>query len=77
MSAIAASASPRASRTQPETPGCPACGSPKLTRLGMTLTDGTPVDFASCHACEWHGWTQQGTDLPLASVLAKATRARR
>jgi predicted RNA-binding Zn-ribbon protein involved in translation (DUF1610 family) len=56
--------------------GCPDCGSHKLTRLAMTLTDGSPVQFASCHRCEWHGWTQRGAGLPLATVLAKAARRR-
>jgi hypothetical protein len=29
----------------------------------MNLTDGTPVDFTSCHHCEHRTWQHAGTDL--------------
>ena len=35
---------------------CAACGSERVTELAMTLTDGTPVDFVSCHNCEHRTW---------------------
>jgi hypothetical protein len=35
---------------------CAACGSDRVTELSMTLTDGTPVEFVSCHACEHRTW---------------------
>ena len=31
---------------------CPVCASRRVTAITMTLTDGSVVDFASCHACE-------------------------
>jgi hypothetical protein len=42
----------------------------------MTLTDGSPVDFLSCHNCEHKAWQQAGTTLPLDSVLIKAQKRR-
>lgn len=66
-----------ASLTQPEARSdarCPACGSPRLTQIAMTLTDGSPVDFASCHNCEHKSWLAAGVALPLNTVLAKATK---
>ena len=55
---------------------CAACASPRVTRLTMTLTDGTPVDFTSCHACEHKTWRRDGQPLELGTVLAKATKPR-
>ena len=40
----------------------------------MTLTDGSVVDFASCHTCEHKSWTQAGSGLDVATVLKKATK---
>jgi hypothetical protein len=42
----------------------------------MTLTDGTPVQFASCHDCEHRSWTQHGRTLPFPAVLDKARKPR-
>jgi hypothetical protein len=53
---------------------CPECGSGRVTSLGMTLTDGTPVQFASCHECEHRHWSHEGQALPLTDVLTKATK---
>jgi transcription elongation factor Elf1 len=53
---------------------CPDCGSSRLTSLAMTLTDGTPVDFASCHECEHRHWTHEGAVLPFSEVIARATK---
>jgi hypothetical protein len=40
----------------------------------MTLTDGSVVDFVSCHACETKTWKQSGTDLDITTVLDKAKK---
>lgn len=66
-----------ASLTQPDARSaarCPECGSARLTQITMTLTDGSPVDFASCHTCEHKSWLADGVALPLDTVLAKATK---
>jgi formate dehydrogenase maturation protein FdhE len=55
---------------------CPACGSARLTELGMTLTDGTPVRFASCHDCEHRSWSHEGETLQFADVIARATKVK-
>jgi hypothetical protein len=41
---------------------CAACGSERVTHLAMTLTDGTPVEFVSCHRCEHKTWRDVRTD---------------
>jgi formate dehydrogenase maturation protein FdhE len=53
---------------------CPSCGSSRVTALVMTLTDGTPVRFASCHECESRSWTHDGGELQFADVIARATK---
>ncbi len=53
---------------------CPACSSRRVTAITMTLTDSSVVDFSSCHACEHKSWTQGGTSLDVATVLAKAQK---
>ena len=53
---------------------CPSCGSARVTSLAMTLTDGTPVRFSSCHECEHRTWTHEGDVLELSDVLARATK---
>ena len=40
--------------------GCPSCASARVTGIAMTLTDGTPVEFASCHDCEHRSWSHEG-----------------
>ena len=55
---------------------CSHCGSVRVTSIFMTLTDGTPVDFASCHTCERRSWTASGDTLPLTSVLDRARKPR-
>jgi hypothetical protein len=55
---------------------CPACSGTRLTKLTMTLTDGSPVDFTSCHTCEHKAWVQDGAVLPVDTVLAKARKPR-
>jgi transcription elongation factor Elf1 len=53
---------------------CPSCGSPRLTSLSMTLTDGTPVNFSSCHNCEHRVWADEAGRLDFADVLNRATK---
>ena len=55
---------------------CPSCGSSRVTALAMTLTDGTPVSFASCHDCEHRHWAHEGQRLEIRDVLARATKVR-
>jgi hypothetical protein len=53
---------------------CASCGSSRITRISMTLTDGSPVDFTSCHDCEHKVWTGPGGDLALPGVLDRTRR---
>lgn len=53
---------------------CVQCGGHRVTHLTMTLTDGSLVDFASCHVCEHKSWTQAGTGLDVSDVLRKAQK---
>jgi transcription elongation factor Elf1 len=55
---------------------CVSCGSERLTSLVMTLTDGTPVIFLSCHNCEHRTWIHDGNALEFTDVLARATKAK-
>jgi hypothetical protein len=55
---------------------CPKCTSVRLTQIAMTLTDGTPVSFTSCHSCQYRAWTDNGIALPIDRVLAKTQRNR-
>jgi hypothetical protein len=42
----------------------------------MTLTDGTPVQFASCHDCEHRHWQHEGQVLAFADVITRTTKPR-
>ncbi|HVE74010.1 MAG TPA: hypothetical protein VNA30_02830 [Mycobacteriales bacterium] len=53
---------------------CSSCASTRVTRIAMTLTDGSPVDFVSCHACEVRSWTLHGKELDITTVLGKAKK---
>jgi hypothetical protein len=53
---------------------CRACASPHVTRLSMSLTDGTPVDFTSCHRCEHRTWEHAGTTLEIDGVLDRTRK---
>ena len=53
---------------------CVSCGSTRLTRLSMTMTDGGSVDFVSCHHCEHRRWEEAGVDVPVAEVLSRTAR---
>src|SRR5690349_8754988 len=48
---------------------CRGCGSTRVTRLSLNLTDGTPVEFTSCHRCEHRTWEHAGAVLTVGSVL--------
>jgi hypothetical protein len=43
----------------------------------MNLTDGSPVEFTSCHRCEHRTWAEQGSAraLPVDRVLDKTRKA--
>jgi hypothetical protein len=53
---------------------CPECGSDRVTALAMTLTDGTPVRFSSCHRCEHRHWSHEGRALSFTDVIERATK---
>lgn len=53
---------------------CRGCGSTRVTRLSLNLTDGTPVEFTSCHKCEHKTWEHAGSELTVGSVLDRARR---
>ena len=53
---------------------CGACRGIRVTSITMTLTDGSSVDFSSCHACETKSWKQDGRELDISSVLGKAQK---
>ena len=55
---------------------CGQCAGHRVTHLTMTLTDGSVVDFASCHACEHKTWTEAGTGLDVSDVLRKAQKVK-
>lgn len=62
------------SQTRHTSASCHSCGSGRVTSLSMTLTDGSLVDFASCHQCEGRSWSHGGRQLALASVLDRARK---
>ncbi len=53
---------------------CTECGSTRLTALSMNLTDGTPVDFTSCHVCAHKSWSHGGVELAVTDVLARTRK---
>ena len=55
---------------------CVSCSSTRTTQLSMSLTDGTPVDFISCHVCGHRSWTHEGEELEVADVLARTRKVR-
>jgi len=56
---------------------CRACGSERVTRIAMALTDGSPVHFTSCHRCEHRSWEEQGGTADLIPVQRVLDRARK
>ena len=55
--------------SQRQVPHCETCGSPRVTRLAIHLTDGTPVLFTSCHHCEVRRWEHHGSEMSVQAVL--------
>ena len=53
---------------------CGTCAGNRVTSITMTLTDGSPVDFTSCHTCETKSWKQGGRELDITAVLGKAQK---
>ena len=53
---------------------CGTCAGHRVTEITMTLTDGTSVDFTSCHSCETKSWKQAGSELDITTVLGKAQK---
>lgn len=59
----------------PGTRECVGCGAAELTRVDMTLADGTAVVFVSCHRCETTSWVDAaGTVLDPDEVLPRMRR---
>ena len=73
----AAQQPPLGSLTQQDGPDavCRVCDSPQVTRLAMTLTDGTPVDFTSCHRCEHRRWEHAGSEIGVKAVLERTRKS--
>ena len=55
---------------------CRACGSTRVTHIGMELTDGSDVDFVNCLACEHRSWEHAGEVVDVDVVLTKTRRVR-
>ncbi len=53
---------------------CGTCAGNRVTSITMTLTDGSAVDFTSCHTCEAKSWKQAGRELDITTVLGKAKK---
>ena len=53
---------------------CRGCGSGRVTRLSLNLTDGTPVEFTSCHRCEHRTWEHAGAVMPVTTVLDRTRK---
>ncbi len=53
---------------------CTSCGSPAVTTLSITLTDGTPARFASCRTCGHRQWADDAGALSISDVLVRTTK---
>lgn len=53
---------------------CARCSGSRVTAITMTLTDGSSVEFTSCHSCEAKSWRQAGHELDITTVLGKAQK---
>ena len=40
----------------------------------MCLTDGTPVEFTSCHRCEHRTWEHAGCELTVEAVIDRSRK---
>jgi hypothetical protein len=78
-SSSAAAPVPLGSLTQPgarEGARCVMCGSERVTRISMELTDGSDVDFTHCLECEHRTWQHGDEVLSVDHVLSRAKRTR-
>ena len=57
-----------------ELTACVHCTSTRVMSITMTLTDGSVVDFVSCHTCERKTWAESGTGLAVDDVLRRAQK---
>ena len=76
-STVTRTAIPLGSLTQRQAQGatsCTGCGSVRITQLSMNLTDGTPVDFTSCHVCAHKSWSHHGVELAVTDVLQRTRK---
>ncbi|WP_432542524.1 hypothetical protein [Kineococcus sp. SYSU DK002] len=76
-SRAARTAPPLGSLTQAahrETAACSHCGSERVTQLSMNLTDGTPVQFVSCHVCEERSWLSATGPLTVDGILERTRK---
>jgi hypothetical protein len=55
---------------------CESCGTERVTSLALVLTDGTPVRFTSCHACEHRTWLGPNGPLDRDTVLERTRKIR-
>jgi hypothetical protein len=55
---------------------CEECGTERVTTLALVLTDGTPVQFTSCHACEHRRWVGPEGPLDRTTVLQRTRKVR-
>jgi transcription elongation factor Elf1 len=66
-----------ASLTHPEARrgvACRSCGSDRVTQIGMTLTDGSKVQFAFCRVCEHRTWVEDDAPVAFNRVLDKTRK---
>jgi transposase-like protein len=54
---------------------CPQCGSRNVININLTMEDGNPVSFYSCHNCDKRWWNKDGEPIDLPNVLELAKRA--
>jgi transcription elongation factor Elf1 len=57
-----------------ELTACVHCASTRVMSITMTLTDGSVVNFVSCHTCERKTWAEAGTGLEVTDVLRRAQK---
>ncbi len=53
---------------------CPQCGSRNVININLSLENGEPVEFYSCHQCDKRWWHKDGETLDLPNVLELAKR---
>ena len=53
---------------------CPACASSNVININLTMENGDPVKFYSCHECDKRWWSKDGVSIELDNVLELAKR---